>query len=157
MSYQNQLKSIICAILWYRIILFNRSVRDRATRDEDVTGMNMEKASELIQKRRDKFDALRRSNIQLFPNDFKFSHTIDQIQGLIERQPETIKDDAPVFAVAGRVMAINRFGKAAFIRFRDRTGQLQAYIRKDKIGDEAFSLFKQVDVGDFVGLSGGVF
>ena len=122
-----------------------------------MIGMNMEKASELIQKRRDKFDALRQSNVQLFPNDFKISHTIDQIHGLIERQPEAITDDDPVFAVAGRVMAINRFGKAAFIRFRDRTGQLQAYIRKDKIGDDAFSLFKQLDVGDFVGLNGGVF
>jgi lysyl-tRNA synthetase class 2 len=119
--------------------------------------MDMEKASELIQKRRDKFDELRQSNVQLFPNDFNLSHTIDQIQEFIERQPEAIKDDSPVFAVAGRVMAINRFGKAAFIRFRDRTGQLQAYIRKDKIGDEAYSLFKQLDVGDFVGLSGGVF
>jgi lysyl-tRNA synthetase class 2 len=119
--------------------------------------MNMEKAGELIQKRRDKFDELRQSNVQLFPNDFNLSHTIDQIQEFIERQPEAIKDDSPVFAVAGRVMAINRFGKAAFIRFRDRTGQLQAYIRKDKIGDEAYSLFKQLDVGDFVGLSGGVF
>jgi lysyl-tRNA synthetase class 2 len=119
--------------------------------------MDMEKASELIQKRRDKFDELRQSNVQLFPNDFNLSHTIDQIQEFIERQPEAIKDDSPVFAVAGRVMAINRFGKAAFIRFRDRTGQLQAYIRKDKIGDEAYSLFKQLDVGDFVGLSGGFF
>lgn len=117
----------------------------------------MEKASELIQKRRDKFDELRQSNVQLFPNDFNLSHTIDQIQEFIESQPEAIKDDSPVFAVAGRVMAINRFGKAAFIRFRDRTGQLQAYIRKDKIGDEAYSIFKQLDVGDFVGLSGGVF
>ena len=122
-----------------------------------MTGMKMEKASELIQKRREKFDALRQSNVQLFPNDFNLSHTIDQIHEFIERQPEAIKDDSPVFAVAGRVMAINRFGKAAFIRFRDRTGQLQAYIRKDQIGDEAHSLFKQLDVGDFVGLSGGVF
>jgi len=122
-----------------------------------MTGMDMEKAGELIQKRRDKFDELRQNNVQLFPNDFNLSHTIDQIQEFIERQPEAIKDDSPVFAVAGRVMAINRFGKAAFIRFRDRTGQLQAYIRKDKIGDEAYSLFKQLDVGDFVGLSGGVF
>ena len=122
-----------------------------------MTGMKMEKASELIQKRREKFDALRQSNVQLFPNDFNLSHTIDQIHELIERQPEAIKDDSPVFAVAGRVMAINRFGKAAFIRFRDRTGQLQAYIRKDQIGDEAHNLFKQLDVGDFVGLSGGVF
>ena len=117
----------------------------------------MEKASELIQKRRDKFDELRQSNVQLFPNDFKLSHTIDEIHRLIERQPNAIKEDSPVFAVAGRVLAINRFGKAAFIRFRDRTGQLQAYIRRDKIGDEAYSLFKQLDVGDFVGLCGGVF
>ena len=54
-------------------------------------------------------------------------------------------------------MAINRFGKASFIRFRDRTGQLQAYVRKDKIGDKAYNLFKQLDIGDFVGLSGGMF
>jgi lysyl-tRNA synthetase class 2 len=55
------------------------------------------------------------------------------------------------------MMAINHFGKSAFIRFRDRSGQLQAYIRKDRIGDEAYRLFKQMDVGDFVGLSGGIF
>ena len=54
-------------------------------------------------------------------------------------------------------MAINRFSKASFIRFRDRTGQMQAYVRRDKIGDEAFFLFKQLDIGDFVGLSGGMF
>jgi lysyl-tRNA synthetase class 2 len=54
-------------------------------------------------------------------------------------------------------MAANFFGKAAFTRFRDRTGQLQAYIRKDKIGDAAFSLFKQLDIGDFIGLRGGMF
>ena len=117
----------------------------------------MEKASELIQKRRDKFNTLKQNKVQLFPNDFKLSHTVDEIHELIEQQPEAIKEDAPVFAVAGRVFAINRFGKAAFIRFRDRTGQLQAYIRKDKIGDEAYSLFKQLDVGDFVGLRGGAF
>ena len=76
----------------------------------------MEKASELIQKRREKFDQLKKNNIQLFPNDFNVSHTIAEINGLIEREPKAIKDDAPNFAVAGRVMAINRFGKAAFIR-----------------------------------------
>ena len=68
-----------------------------------------------------------------------------------------VKADGPIFNLAGRMMAINRFGKAAFIRFRDRSGQLQAYIRKDRIGDEAYNLFKQLDVGDFVGLSGGMF
>jgi len=117
----------------------------------------MEKASELIQKRRDKFDQLKSNNLQLFPNDFKVSHTINEIHRIIGKTPEAVKEDEPIFNLAGRMMAINRFGKTAFIRFRDRSGQLQAYIRKDRIGDEAYHLFKQMDVGDFVGLSGGMF
>ncbi len=117
----------------------------------------MEKTSELIQKRRDKFDQLKTNNLQLFPNDFKVSHTINEIHGIIGKTPEAVKEDEPFFNLAGRMMAINRFGKTAFIRFRDRSGQLQAYIRKDRIGDEAYHLFKQMDVGDFVGLSGGMF
>jgi len=117
----------------------------------------MEKTSELIQKRYEKLNGLRERQIQLFPNDFKVSHSIRDIQGLIDNEPKALKDESRIFAVAGRVMAINRFGKAAFIRFKDRSGQLQAYIRKDKIGDEAYHLFKQLDVGDFVGLCGVLF
>jgi lysyl-tRNA synthetase class 2 len=117
----------------------------------------MEKTSELIQKRKDKFDLLKQNNPQLFPNDFKVSHTINEIHGIVDKTPKAVKEDEPIFNLAGRMMAINRFGKTAFIRFRDRSGQLQAYIRKDRIGDEAYHLFKQMDVGDFVGLSGGMF
>ena len=119
--------------------------------------MNMEKTSELIQQRRDKLNGLKQSDIQLYPNDFKVSHTIHEIQTIIENESKALEEESPVFAVAGRVMAINRFGKAAFIRFKDRSGQLQAYIRKDKIGSEAYDLFKQLDVGDFVGLCGVIF
>jgi lysyl-tRNA synthetase class 2 len=119
--------------------------------------MNMEKTSELIQKRHDKLKELKENQIQIFPNDFKVSHSIREIQSFIENEPKSLKDESQIFAVAGRVMAINRFGKAAFIRFKDRSGQLQAYIRKDKIGDEAYHIFKQLDVGDFVGLCGMLF
>ncbi len=117
----------------------------------------MVKTSEIIQKRKDKFDTLKQSKLQLFPNDFRVSHTVNEIKALVEKSPETLKADSPSFAVAGRMVAINRFGKTVFIRFRDRTGQLQAYIRKDQIGDEAYQLFKQLDVGDFVGLGGEMF
>ena len=117
----------------------------------------MENKSDLLQKRRAKFDELRNSSINIFPNDFVVSHVIREIRNQIDKTPETLAQDEPMFAVAGRVMAINRFGKSSFIRFRDRTGQLQAYLRKDRIGDDAYRLFKQLDVGDFVGLSGGVF
>ncbi len=116
----------------------------------------MDKTSDTIEKRRKKLSELKDNDINLFPNDFIVSHTVKDLRDAIEESQHSIKEDA-VFIVAGRMMAINRFGKASFIRFRDRTGQFQAYIRKDKIGDEAYDIFKKLDIGDFVGLRGGVF
>jgi lysyl-tRNA synthetase class 2 len=119
--------------------------------------MNMEKTSELLQKRKEKIEELKKNNVNPFPNGFRVSHTIRDIRRAIEKSPQNLTETEPVFVTAGRMMAINKFGKSSFIRFRDRTGQLQAYIRKDRIGDGAYDLFKQLDIGDFVGLKGGVF
>lgn len=119
--------------------------------------MDNEKSSDVMDKRRDKLARLKAGQISLFPNDFKVSHTIRDIISHIENRPESVTPESPVFVTAGRMMAINRFGKSTFIRFRDRTGQLQAYIKKDSVGDEAYELFKQLDVGDFAGLAGGMF
>ncbi|MBT3312794.1 MAG: lysine--tRNA ligase [Desulfobacterales bacterium] len=117
----------------------------------------MEKTSDVLQKRRDKLNELASSNVNLFSNDFIVTNTIKDIKRMIEGLSDSISENETVFTIAGRMMAINKFGKSSFIRLRDRTGQMQAYIRKDKVGDEAYNLFKQLDVGDFVGLSGGIF
>ena len=117
----------------------------------------MEKTSDLLQKRKAKIDALKQNNINLFPNGFVVSHTVGDIQLAITESPDSLTEDGPTFVTAGRMMAVNSFGKSAFIRFRDRTGPLQAYVRKDRIGDEAYQLFKQLDIGDFVGLKGELF
>ena len=117
----------------------------------------MDKTSDLLQKRKEKIEELKKNNINLFPNGFVVSHTVRDIRKIIEDDVESLTEESPVFATAGRMMAINDFGKSAFIRFRDRSGQLQAYVRKDKIGDEAYRLFKQLDIVDFVGLNGGLF
>ena len=119
--------------------------------------MNNEKSSDVLEKRREKHAELKARQVQLFPNDFKVSHSIQDILTQIENHPETITPEAPVFTTAGRMIAINRFGKSTFVRFRDRTGQLQAYIKKDCIGDDSYNLLKQLDIGDFIGLSGGMF
>ena len=60
-------------------------------------------------------------------------------------------------SVAGRVMAIRDFGKASFLRLQDRTGLIQAFIQKNQVGDEAYALYKNLDVGDFVFTEGLVF
>ena len=117
----------------------------------------MEKTTDIKEQRRKKLSDLRNKNIRLFPNDFIVSHTIKDIWAIIEKSPNTVTEHNPIVSVAGRMMAVNRFGKASFIRFRDRTGQLQAYVRKDNVGAEVYDLFKQLDIGDFVGLKGGLF
>ncbi|MBC2715079.1 MAG: lysine--tRNA ligase [Desulfobacteraceae bacterium] len=116
----------------------------------------MSSKNDVIEKRKEKIQMIKESGIELFPNDYIVSHTVNDIKKIVEEKPEEISEDSS-FSVAGRIMAINRFGKSAFIRFRDRSGQLQAYIRTDQVGDEVYSLFKKLDIGDFIGMTGGLF
>ena len=117
----------------------------------------MEKTGDLIERRKQKISDLKENGVNLFPNNFTVTHTVSEIKQKVEQAPESLTAGEPVFTLAGRMMAVNRFGKSTFIRFRDRTGQIQAYIRKDKVGDDAYALFKQLDIGDFIGLTGGMF
>ena len=117
----------------------------------------MEQARDIVEKRREKVRALKEAGVELYPNDFSVTHTVGEITGQIQADAAAMTAEGPFFSAAGRIMAINRFGKSAFIRFRDRTGQLQAYVRQDKVGGDAYALFKQFDVGDFVGLRGSMF
>ena len=61
------------------------------------------------------------------------------------------------FRLAGRIVAIRRFGKAAFIHFQDDTGKLQAYFKQDKLGKEQYENFKLLDIGDIIGVEGKLF
>jgi lysyl-tRNA synthetase, class II len=117
----------------------------------------MDTAKDLLSKRKEKAEGLKTEGVNLFPNGFAVEHTIGEIGDYLEHLPDERQEDASQFTVAGRMMAINRFGKSAFIRFKDRSGLMQAYIRKDKVGEQAYDLFKRLDVGDFVGISGSLF
>ncbi len=110
----------------------------------------------VMEQRRLKLEALRNEGINPFPSGYQVEHTIAQIQTAVV-QNEANALDGMRFTTAGRMMAINSFGKSAFVRFRDRSGQMQAYIRKDKVGPDAYAIFKRLDIGDFVGLTGTLF
>jgi lysyl-tRNA synthetase, class II len=116
-----------------------------------------DKASDVLAKRKEKMEELKAAGVRLFPNDFNVTHTVSDILAAAE---STVADEAtvkPTFITAGRMMAINRFGKSTFVRFRDRTDQMQAYIRSDQVGEDAYTLFKKLDIGDFIGLTGTLF
>lgn len=89
---------------------------------------------------------------------------VDPFGGRFERSAmaQTIKDDFDRFEgqtvqVAGRMMSKRRHGKAGFANLQDYSGSIQIYFRQDDLGPEKYELFKKMDIGDIIGISGTVF
>ncbi len=109
-------------------------------------------------QRLEKIRQMQREGIALFPNDFKVENTAEEIlKSYGSQSGEALEKVNRNFVLAGRIMALRRFGKASFLQLQDRTGRIQAYIKREQVGHDTYSLFKRLDVGDFVGISGKVF
>ena len=119
--------------------------------------MNDDVKNDVIDNRKMKNAELKAAGVNLYPNDFSVTHTVKDVMEMIENSKDPAELEASVLVMAGRMMAINKMGKSSFIRFKDRTGQIQAYIQKDKVGDVSYDLFKKLDIGDFIGIKGGLF
>src|SRR5690606_20956052 len=78
----------------------------------------------------------------------------DKYDALSKEELEEKNDQA---VVAGRVMTKRGKGKAGFAHIQDVSGQIQIYVRKDAVGDEAYEIFKTLDLGDIVGVRGDIF
>ncbi len=70
---------------------------------------------------------------------------------------EVLDKNAPKVSIAGRMMFKRVMGKASFANIRDRQGDVQVYVSKDALGDEAYAGFKKSDIGDIYGVKGFVF
>ena len=101
---------------------------------------------------------MQRDGTELFPNDFRVRDTAHEIRTAHgSKGSEALAEIDEVFVVAGRIMALRQFGKACFFHLQDRTGKIQAYVKRDDVGRDTYALLKMLDVGDFVGVSGRVF
>jgi lysyl-tRNA synthetase class 2 len=118
----------------------------------------MSLADHILAQRREKIQEFRQAGLDPFSNRFAPSHAIAQVIDEYEALtgPELEKLTA-TFRLAGRLMLVRKFGKAIFCHFQDGTGRLQAYVQREVLGDEAFSWFKKLDIGDLVGFEGTLF
>lgn len=116
----------------------------------------MDTRSQEFQDRLKKLETLREEGVNPFPNDFKPNCTAVEFTKEFDEfsKEELAENDVENYVLAGRVVAMRSFGKAAFAHIQDRSGKLQTYIKKDKVGEEAYKIFKTVDVGDFIGVEG---
>ena len=117
----------------------------------------MDKESKLIQVRKEKINELKESGVNLYPNDFRPSCSIKTLKQIIKKTPDALGEKGDQFYMAGRMMAINKMGKSSFVRFKEGSDQLQIYLQKNSLGDETYSLFKKLDIGDFIGVKGPLF
>ncbi|MGI6655812.1 MAG: lysine--tRNA ligase [Desulfobulbus sp.] len=118
----------------------------------------MDTTNNLLIQRREKAEALAEAGVKLFGNTFTAPQPIAELlprgKGL---EAEEHDESGTRHRVAGRVMSMRKFGKAAFFHIQDASGAMQVYARRDLLGEECFSLFKKWDVGDIVGVEGRLF
>ena len=119
---------------------------------EENNNINAEELHELLQIRRDKLAALQAAGKNPF-DIVKF----DQTDFSTDIKANYEAYEGKKVSVAGRMMSKRVMGKASFAGLRDAKGDIQAYVRRDDIGEESYSDFKAYDIGDMLGITGFVF
>lgn len=116
---------------------------------------NQQEMNDQLIVRREKMSALREAGIDPFGARFDRSHNSKELHQAYEQlTKEEISEKNIVATVAGRIMTKRGKGKVGFAHLQDREGQIQIYVRKDTVGEEAYEIFKQADLGDFIGVTG---
>lgn len=117
-----------------------------------------EDLSEQVRVRFEKLSKLRERKENPYKNGIHPSRLAASLHHDFDsKSKEELETSAQKCSVAGRVMAVRDFGKAAFVRLKDRTGIIQLYIQKDKVGETGYALYKELDIGDIVWSEGALF
>jgi len=112
----------------------------------------------IYELRRQKLKQIEALGQPAYPTRFDFTHMIPQILAEYGGQSAEQLDAARVnVRVAGRIMAIRLMGKAGFAHLQQNGQRLQIYVKKDAVGEKGFELYKLLDLGDYVGVSGYLF
>ncbi len=117
----------------------------------------MEEINELMQERIKKLQRLRDEGIDPYGGSFAVK---DRIADINERHAGSDKAElegkSEKCTIAGRIVSLRNFGKAAFAHVQDSTGKIQVYFKKDVMGND-FTSLKNIDIGDIAGISGLLF
>ncbi|MGN7942776.1 lysine--tRNA ligase [Virgibacillus sp. 6R] len=120
--------------------------------------MNQEELNDQLRVRREKLQNLQEKGLDPFGQRFERTHQTQDIIDLYDGQTKEELDEKEIpVTIAGRIMTKRGKGKAGFAHIQDLSGQIQIYVRKDAIGDEAYEIFNSADLGDIIGVTGNVF
>lgn len=119
---------------------------------QNPAGAPQQDVNELIRVRREKLAQLQADGKDPFQiTKYDVTHHSAEIKDNFEEM------EGKTVRIAGRIMAKRVMGKASFCNVQDLKGNIQSYVARDCIGEEAYADFKKFDVGDIVGIEGEVF
>ncbi|OEH92657.1 lysine--tRNA ligase [Bacillus solimangrovi] len=120
--------------------------------------MSQEELNDLMRVRRDKMQSLRESGIDPFGKRFERTYSSSQLRVEFDQYSKEELDEKEIeVTIAGRIMTKRGKGKAGFAHIQDLEGQVQIYVRQDRVGEEQYSIFNTADIGDIVGIKGVMF
>jgi len=123
------------------------------TKDE-----SQQPVEQLIANRRAKLDALREMGQDPYPRRFRVERSVSEARSLYEGlSAEELEKDPPVVRLGGRLRAVRGHGKVSFADLSDGAGKMQLYLKKNDLDESSWQVFKQLDLGDFLGVEGPVF
>jgi lysyl-tRNA synthetase, class II len=112
----------------------------------------------IYELRREKLKRIEALGQRTYPTKYEFTHTIPQVLAeYSEKTAEQLENPRINVRVAGRIMAIRLMGKAGFAHLQQEGQRLQIYVKKDAVGEKGFELYKLLDLGDHIGVTGYLF
>ncbi len=109
----------------------------------------------LMRQRMEKAAEFKAAGIEPFGRGFPGTQMIAAVRE--ESAPAEGEELGPTVTVAGRLMAKRGMGKSIFADLKDSSGRIQLFVGKSEVGDDAFSVFRKLDIGDIVGITGPTF
>ena len=117
-----------------------------------------ENLNSVMQERREKLNALRQKG-QAYPNDFRRNATSGDVRAKCgDKDEAALEAEKNEFSIAGRLMTRRIMGKASFATIQDMDGRIQIYVSRDDLPEGQYQdLFKKLDLGDIIGVTGFAF
>ena len=103
-----------------------------------------------------KLDRLKELKVNPYPHRYEVKNKAEELKSKFKKLKPGDKVDEEV-TVAGRILFYRDMGKASFIHIQDFSGRIQAYVRKNDVGDHNYEVFKNLEVGDHIGVKGTIF
>ena len=117
----------------------------------------MTEENKLITERKKKLEEIK-TKYKPYPNSFIKLHSTDDITSKYSNyDKDSLAEDNVDVSISGRLLTIRNMGNSSFANLHDENGNIQIYLQKKQVGEDAYWLFNNLDLGDIVGIKGKLF